>query len=278
MPTLDQHQSSDIVRMINMGESGAGKSGALASLVIAGYHLWLLDFDNGVDIIVSALREHYKSDPDGLQAAFQRVHYETLRDTITSANGVPKVKSPVSAWKNAGKTLAAWGADSFTPADIVVMDTLSTASRAALYEALSLAGRLNQRPQLQDYGWLADSVLLFMDMLTTDDNHFNLIINTHIKYFGGDDETQILARGLPNAVGQQISKDIGKYFNTAVLTRTKGSGPAAKRIISTKPQGVVEVKTSNPFGVKSEYSVETGMAELFADILGHGPPPREVVA
>ena len=72
-------------------------------------------------------------------------------------------------------------------------------------------------------------------------------------------------RGLPNAKGQQIPKEIGKYFNTCVLTRTQGTGPAAKRLISTKPQGMIEVKTSNPLNVKGEYSLDTGLAELFAD-------------
>lgn len=99
----------------------------------------------------------------------------------------------------------------------------------------------------------------------------NVIVNSHVKYFGKDDEEQTSARGLPNAKGQEISRIVSRYFNTVVLTRSMGTGPATKRIISTRPQGVVEVATSNPLGVKPEYPVEGGLAPLFRDILGHSP-------
>jgi hypothetical protein len=109
-------------------------------------------------------------------------------------------------------------------------------------------------------------------MLTDDDSKFNLIVNTHIRYFSGDDESQTQARGLPNAIGQQIPSTVSRYFNTVVLTRTQGAGVGTKRVISTQPQGVIEVKTSNPFGVKPTYPVNnTGLADLFKDILGRSP-------
>ena len=269
--TLDTHQSANIIKLLNIGESGSGKSGQQAALVIAGYTLWLLDYDNGIDIIRSALVEHYKNDPAGLQAAFQRVHFRTLRDTITFTNGIPKIKPPVHAYKDAGKILAEWKADEFGPNDVLSLDSLTTFSEAAFNEALSVGGRLNQRPQLQDYGWLSDSVKLFIEMLTSDMIKCHVIVNTHIRYFSGDAEEQTTSRGLPNAKGQEISRVISRYFNTVVLSRTFGNGPAAKRVLTTQPQGVVEVKTSNPFAVQKSYPVETGLADLFRDILGHGP-------
>lgn len=262
--------------MLNIGESGCGKTGALASLVVAGYNLWILDYDNGLDILVNALKAHYGADQAALTAALGRVQYETLRDETAFINGVPKVKSPVTAWKGAGQTMKKWlEAGLGTPADIVVVDTLSTMSNAAFNEALMVAGRLNQRPQQNDYGWMADSVMLFMGALTDDDAKYNVIVNTHIRYLAGNEDDQTSNRGLPNAKGQQIPKDIGKFFNSAVLTRSQGTGPATKRLISTQPQGVIEVKTSNPFSVKATYPVDTGMAQLFHDLLGHGPPVRE---
>jgi hypothetical protein len=264
MPSLADHHSSSVVKLLNIGESGSGKTGSLASLARAGYNLWVLDYDNGLDIVANALRD----DP----AALARVHFETLRDVvIPSPNGLPKVKSPVSAYKSAGKVLAEWKADTFTERDVLVLDTLTTFSDAAFNEALALAGRLNQRPQLQDYGWLADSVKLFIEMITAPELNCHVIVNTHVRYLSGEADTEIM-RGLPNAKGQEISRTISRYFNTVALTRTVGSGPAAKRVISTKPQGVVEVKASNP-KVKDTYPIETGLAQLFEDLLGHGPPP-----
>ncbi len=269
MPSLAEHPSGSVIKLLLIGESGTGKTGSLSSLAQAGYNLHILDFDNGLDIIQNILRD----DP----AALQRVQYETLRDTIHSANGLPKVKSPVGAYKGAGRVLTEWKANTFTPQDVLVLDTLTTFSDAAFNEALALGGRLNQRPQLADFGWMADSVKLFIEMLTAPELNCHVVVTTHIRYLAGEGDTEIM-KGLPNAKGQEVSRTVSRYFNTVALTRTMGSGPAAKRVISTTPQGVVEVKTSAPTAVKPSYPIETGLASLFADILGHGPVPSKGLA
>lgn len=266
MPTLADHPSASVVKLLLIGESGTGKTGSLASLAKAGYNLYILDYDNGLDIVQTALRD----DP----AALARVQYETLRDTIVSVNGTPKLKPPIHAYKDAGKVLNDWGASGFTARDVLVLDTLTTFSEAAFNEALVLGGRLNQRPQLQDYGWLAESVKLFIDMITSPEIACHVVVNTHIRFLSGEADTEIM-KGLPNAKGQEVSRTVSRYFNTVALARTQGTGPAAKRIISTQPQGVVEVKTSAPTHVKQSYPIETGLADLFRDILGHGPPSPE---
>ena len=264
MPSLSDHHSSSVIKLLAIGESGSGKTGALASLAKAGYNLWILDYDNGLDIVANTLRDD--------KQALGRVHYETLRDAIASVNGVPRVKSPVRAYKEAGKVLTDWNATSFGANDVLVLDTLTTFSEAAFNEALVLGGRLNQRPQLQDYGWLADSVKLFLEMITSPEMNCHVIVNTHIRYLSGEADAEIM-RGLPNAKGQEISRVVSRYFNTVVLVRTQGTGAGAKRLISTQPQGVVEVKTSAPTHVKPTYPIESGLADLFRDILGSSPAP-----
>ncbi len=91
MPSLLDHHAASVIKLLAVGESGTGKSGMLASLATAGYHLWLLDYDNGIDVIYNALKED--------KAALSRVTYETLRDTITVTNGTPKpTKMPAKLW------------------------------------------------------------------------------------------------------------------------------------------------------------------------------------
>lgn len=264
MPSLTDFATSNTVKMLNIGESKSGKTGALASLAIAGYNLHILDYDGGLEILANVLRDK----PDALA----RIRYESPRDPILPVNGVPRVKS-AEAYKAAGRILTEWAAQDFTSQDILIIDTLTTFSDAAFNEALKLGGRLNQRPQLQDYGWMADSVKLFIEMITSPDLKCHVIVNSHIRYFAGSDDDQTLPRGLPNAKGQEISRIVSRYFNSVVLTRTQGSGPGAKRLISTQPQGVVEVATSSPLTVKPTYPVESGLAALFKDILGSEPAP-----
>ena len=49
MPTLSNHQSNEYTKLLIEGDSGSGKTGALCSLVEAGYKLRILDFDNGLE-------------------------------------------------------------------------------------------------------------------------------------------------------------------------------------------------------------------------------------
>ena len=49
MSSLADHQSSELTKVLVIGDSKSGKTGALTSLVAAGYKLRILDFDNLLD-------------------------------------------------------------------------------------------------------------------------------------------------------------------------------------------------------------------------------------
>lgn len=271
MPSLADADYPNLVKALCVGESGTGKSGALASLALAGYSLHILDYDAGLtsrNFLFDALK-HDKE-------ALARVRYESPRDNIVPGlKGLPKIESPVHAYKDAGMILNQWKADNLTSKDILVLDTLTTFSDAAFNEGLALGGRLNQRPQLQDYGWMAESVKLFLEMITSPMLRCHVIVNTHIRYLSGEGDAEIM-RGLPNAKGQEVSRTVSRYFNTVLLFHTQGSGPAAKRVISTKPRGVIEVKAPSS-SLDDTYPIATGMADIFAALTGPPPstaPPR----
>lgn len=267
MPTLDDHEAGNAVKLLNIGDSKSGKTGALVSLAKAGYHLDILDYDNGLDILRNVLADD--------REALKRIRYESPRDTIATVNGLPQLRPPIHAYKDAGAILQRWDIGNLGPDHVLVLDSLTTFSDAAFNQALMTAGRLNQRPQLQDYGWMADSVKLFVEMITDRSIKCHVIVNTHVRYFSADEESQTQARGLPNAKGQEISRIVSRYFNTVVLTRSTGTGAGTRRLITTKPQGVVEVATSNP-KAKDSYPVETGMATLFTDLLAGRVAPTKV--
>ena len=58
MPPLSKHQSGCATKMLLLGDSGAGKTGALASLAQAGYNLRILDLDSGVDVLRNLLGDN----------------------------------------------------------------------------------------------------------------------------------------------------------------------------------------------------------------------------
>jgi len=83
MPTLASVVDEDkAVKMLVVGESGTGKTGALASLAKAGYNLKIADFENGLDPLIAELRD----DPDALA----RVSFMQFFDKIKKGRVVAK--------------------------------------------------------------------------------------------------------------------------------------------------------------------------------------------
>jgi hypothetical protein len=57
VPQATKHQSHRTTKLLNLGDAGSGKTGALASLAKAGQRLIILDFDNGLDILIGLLKK-----------------------------------------------------------------------------------------------------------------------------------------------------------------------------------------------------------------------------
>ncbi len=262
----DDEQPPGLYKGLHIGLSGTGKTGSLASLVKAGYHVWVLDADAGLGSH-NPLRDALKGDREALS----RVTYEIIRDEVgPGANGHPTIKK-ATAYARVGKVLQAWDVMSLTSRDIIVVDTLTSLSSAAFNQALALGSRLNQSPQQQDYGWMAKSVDILIQWLTDPTQcpcHF--IVNSHIRFLNAEDDDNVLL-GLPNAKGQEITRTVAGYFNTVLYYRSTGSGAATKRSIITQPQGVVQVKAAG-LNLKAAYDVKDGLAQIFEEILGHPGP------
>ena len=141
---------------------------------------------------------------------------------------------------------------------------------------LQLNNRLNTQPWMADWGQAQGLVSSVLQLLYSNSFKTNVIVNCHITYIGRevekvDDKGQVQTmqedvRGYPMSLGRALSPQIGTFFNHALMTRTQGSGPAAKRTLLTNTQGIVELKTAAPGKVKSSYPIETGLADYFRDI------------
>ena len=83
MPNLSDYGGNTSTKLLITGESGAGKTSTIASMVKAGYEVFVVDCDNGLGI----LREYLS--PEELL----KVHYLPFRD---KGDGKPK------AWNGLG--------------------------------------------------------------------------------------------------------------------------------------------------------------------------------
>ena len=125
MPSMLEHESNHLVKMLVAADSGSGKSGALSSLVDAGLNVRVLDFDNGLSVIRGFVNDKSK---------LANVHYKTLTDDLSlmaARIGIKKAHAFQEAMDLLDKGGKLWGDDaehigpvtSWTPRDVLVLDT-----------------------------------------------------------------------------------------------------------------------------------------------------------
>lgn len=259
MPAFSSHQSSPVSKIMLLGDSGSGKTGALACLANAGYKLRILDFDNGLDILHSYLT------PEGVK----NINYVTLTDSLQGSPAGPVPAGMPTAFSRAVTLLNHWKTpeedlgplSSWTPEHVLVIDSITFMSDRCLDWVCALNGRLGQHPQIQDYGVAADKIEKVFEILYSPSIKCNVIGITHITYMGGtglDD-----GRGYPMAIGKKLPPKLPRYFNTVVRAKTLGAGAGAKRSIIVTPEYNIDLKSTVPKALPNELPLESGLLTIF---------------
>ncbi len=274
MPKASQHQSQTATKMLLIGDSGAGKTGALASLVFDGYNFVIADFDNGLDILVAIVR---RKDPKLLD----NIIYETFTDEMKAVSGKIFPKGIPKAYSDSQNAMTKW---EFGKKDtpeyynlgnigdwdeniIFVIDSLTHCCRAAMRLTLAINGRSGQRPYQSDYGDAQNMVEDMLGLLYSNSVKCNVIVTSHITVIG--DEADSTLQRYPMALGRALPPKVGQYFNTMVSVRNKGVGASAKRAIRTVSEGILELKVPLPPGViNTDLPIDTGLSTLFKELKG----------
>lgn len=260
MTKLVNYQSAQTTKMLFIGNNGSGKTGALAALADAGYNLRIIDTDNGGDVLVNMLTDassRYGKD------SHTRVDIETLTDPMRLV-GTKLVPGKATVWQRAVGLLTSWktpdtdfGAiTTWSTQDVLVIDSLTTLSNAAMNFILSMNARLGQQPHQSDWYQGQQLIESMIQMLFDVSVKCNVIINCHIKYIGEENGPQ---QGYPDTLGKALSPKLGSYFNTILMAKTVGK----TRKIFTNTAGMVELKNTAPLRVQAEYPIETGLADYF---------------
>jgi len=301
MPTLSHHQSDESIKMLLIGDSGSGKSGALAALAAVGYKLRIIDLDNGLDILYSTLSKFAPK-------ALENVVFETITNKVKSVNGRIVAQGNPDAWNKAMNLLTHWkvgtagqeakpampvaGTTIVTPAKaavpasadyydlgpisswgrdtVLVIDSGTFLAQMAMDSVLFLNGRFGGKIEIQDYMEAMRLIEGLLTLLYSPEIKCNVIFTSHIAYLG--DEGFI--KGFPATIGQKLSPKVGRYFNNCLQVATKGSGAQMKKVIKTVSQANIELKSSNPYSLPAEIEfsgITGGLATVFQTILGDPP-------
>ncbi len=283
MPDINSHSEPELIKMVYLGDSGAGKTGSLPALAAAGYNLRIMDLDGGIQILkdfaVNPASPYLKPAP-GLWTADQckgiasRINYVTIQETFTNIGGQPvpkgdswkKIMDQLTEWKDGEKSMGRL--ETWTSNEVLVIDSFSRYCDARMYLELVLNGRATQGRQQQDYFKVQDSIERSLELLVSPAVKCHVILICHISYDEQDDK---IVRGMPQAMGKALGPKVGQHFNHSLLARSQGQGTAESRKILTKTTGMIGLKNAAPLKVKAEYPLETGLAEYFLAVLGKGP-------
>lgn len=259
MPSLANHQSNEFVKLLLLGDAKSGKTGSLVSLVKAYYRLFILDFDNLLDILAFLVKEQC---PELLA----NVEYRTLRDKYKAGPTRAVLDGKATAWMTAMKMIDHWkykedGKEvdlgkpfEWGPDCILVIDSLSRLCDAAF----AFHEVINTNPdQRSTYKNAQDDVEKFLGMLTSEHFTCNVIVICHGTFIDMEDGTTKI---FPQGVGQKLSPKIPQYFPTYIRYKNQGG----KRTIQTVSDAMIDLANTNPTAMAKTYPVETGLADIFA--------------
>lgn len=238
--------------MLLLGDSGTGKTGALASLAKAGYKVHILDMDNKV--MTGILPILLKDDPKALA----NVDYESLRDKMKASSmgaimdgipqAFPKALALMEKWTD-GSNPAQWG-----PEHIFVIDSLTFLGDAAYNwaRAMNPSAKEPRTWYFTAQGGVEDALAL----LTASTFNTNLIVISHVSWVDRPDGTM---KGYPSAVGKALGPTIPAYFDNMAQCETMGG----KRSIKFIPTALVDLKTPVGTRMSTPLPIETGLADFF---------------
>ena len=259
MTALSNHHASSIVKLMFIGDSGTGKTGAHVSLIEAGYKLRFLDMDNGLDSLIAFAR---KQCPD----LIDNVDYETRRDKYKATKMGPIIAGLPSAFTDAMRLMTKWSDDT-DPAEwgegtIFVLDSLDSLGRSAFEWAKGMnAIATKPNPDPRNWFYVAQrAVEDVISLLSGESFRTNVIIVSHITMVENEDGSR---KGYPSAIGTALSRNLGKYFNTMLLAETSGSGDNVRRTIKTVPTMTIDLKNPKPFTIDGTLPLSTGLATVF---------------
>lgn len=251
------------VKTLLMGDSGAGKTGALVSLVAAGYTLYILDLDNKVasGILPKAIM---RVCPQNIG----NVHYISLRDKKKASalgpifDGVPqsftKAMEYLNKWED-GSIPSQWG-----DRTVFVLDSLTFLGDAAFNWAKSMnAGAKDPRQWFYTAQQATEDVI---GLLTSEHFKTHVIVIAHVSWSNKTDASGVtLTKGYPASIGKALDNTIPAYFDSMILAQASATTPVT-RTIQTAQTSMVDLKNPASFSMLPTLPLETGLATFFQEM------------
>lgn len=286
-------------KLLLVGDSGAGKTGAKAALIAVGYKLFGIDVDKGSDILEGLLRSDkypYKAymEKNSITPFYSYVPFDIPIGLVeismpkgkviipgpTSADAFNQIYNQLQNWKSA-EGQSHGNISTWKPDCVLDIDTISTLGlMAKTYSQV-----LNNHPGAladdfgRDSGAAQELTSSLIKILVSSSVKCNVIVTAHVTRVDTtahipvspvqrlQEKKSVDARGYPFVVSRAFSTQVGKYFNNQFIAREE----YGKRTISTVPIDNISAKSA-VVDLESSYPITTGLLELFCALRFQSPP------
>ena len=263
MPSLANHHSSNLVKLLLLGDAKSGKTTALASLVeTLNLNLRILDFDNLLDPLANRLR---RTCPERLD----NIEFRSLRDAYKGTASGTAIDGKPKAWLESLRMLNNWKYDdvdlgvpgTWGPGDVLVVDSLSRWCDAAFdfHEVMTPTTKgSGERNYQVIYGNAQDDVERQLAHLTSPSFATNVIVICHGVYREMPDNTTKI---FPQGVGKALSPKIPTYFPHYIRMTKRGE----KRTMQLRSDMMIDLANNLPPDLTTkDLDPDTGLAEFFS--------------
>lgn len=263
MPTANEFRKSQLVKMMLVGSSGSGKTGALVSLLRAGYRIRMLDFDQGFESLIAQAEAE--------SVPLDNFDFMTFRDKMKATTSGIVPDGPPRAFSSAMKALDKWE-DGSTPSTwgdetFLVLDSLTNAGRAALQwaKAMDPTNRDPRRWYMTAQGLIEDLV----SNLTGEEFSTNLLILTHIEITENKDGS---IKHYASSIGKALGPKLPRFLNSMMLLESKVRGGKAERTLHTVPTAMLDLKVPGAQRFEKSYPISSGLADVVKILRGRDHP------
>ena len=248
------------LRMLIVGDPGAGKTAAYGSLLKHGHRLFVADFDANMEPILQFI-------PEGDRAGLT---FETLLDPLAfDQNLSPIPVGTPKAFRRFVELMTVWKVQEFGPTDWLVIDTLSSMGPAVFRQILKDHKRFAKEPRVRvrQKEWAVaiermETLLDFLKQLRC-----NVIATAHLQRLTApsveedDDEeegaakkppskklhmtaaqAEVFSKRYPSTLGQKLPLRIAGQFNVMLQAKRLGHGAASRYVLKTQPDDDVDIK------------------------------------
>jgi hypothetical protein len=252
MPSGEDYVKNQLVKTIYAGDSSTGKTGSLVSLLEAGYKLRMIDLDAGIGTLVNYARRRC---PDKLA----NLSYVSPRDKYKTSQMGVILDGPPRAFIESMKYLDSWE-DGTNPAEwgseyILIVDSTTRLGKAA-YNWFDVLNPV-VKDKRQIFNIAQRAMEDFLANITAAEFNTNVILITHVDY----NETE--TKGFPSMIGKALGPKVPTYFNNFLLAESTGTGDNVRRVIRTRPTGIVTLKNERTEDIDDSLPLESGLATFF---------------